>query len=505
MSQLKRNIVANIAGKGWMALMSLAFVPVYIRFIGIEAYGLIGIFSALFSLFSILDLGLSTTLNRELARLSIQAGKAQEMRDLFKTLERVYWCLAGVIGIVVITLAPLITHHWVKADNLSTDTILQALMIMGVAIALQWPFSLYSGGLMGLQRQVLLNGITASVATVRGVGAVIVLWQISPTIQAFFLWQIVVSVAQTLMTAAFLWGCMPPSQQTTRFRKDLLFGVWRFAAGMTGISVTAIILTQLDKIILSNVLSLEMFGYYSLAGMVAGVLYYFVGPVFSALFPRFSQLVALNDIETLTPLYHRGCQLMSVLILPIAVVIALFSSELMWLWTGNRTIAENTHLILSLLIVGTALNGLMNLPLALQLAHGWTRLIFYSNVIAVIVLAPFIFLMASRFGAVGAAAVWVVLNSGYVLFLLQVMHRKLLQGERWRWYAIDVGLPLGAALITGGLARWAIELPLTRPSAALSLAGLAMLTYLCSAMVAPQIREWIFVQLFRRAAPNKRI
>ena len=47
MSLLKRNIIANFAGQGWAALMALAFVPLYIKFLGIEAYGLIGFFAML--------------------------------------------------------------------------------------------------------------------------------------------------------------------------------------------------------------------------------------------------------------------------------------------------------------------------------------------------------------------------------------------------------------------------------------------------------------------------
>ena len=64
MSQVKRNLVANFIGRGWYALMSLAFVPVYIKYMGIEAYGLVGVFATLQALFSLLDFGLSTTMFR---------------------------------------------------------------------------------------------------------------------------------------------------------------------------------------------------------------------------------------------------------------------------------------------------------------------------------------------------------------------------------------------------------------------------------------------------------
>ena len=79
--------------------MSLVFVPLYIKFMGIESYGLVGIFASLFALFGLLDMGLSTTLNRELARLSAVPDRAGEMRNLVRTLEIIYWGMAVVIGI----------------------------------------------------------------------------------------------------------------------------------------------------------------------------------------------------------------------------------------------------------------------------------------------------------------------------------------------------------------------------------------------------------------------
>jgi hypothetical protein len=150
MSIIKQNIFANFAGNGWTALMSLAFVPLYIKFMGIESYGLVGIFVTLLALFGLLDMGLSTTLNRELARLSALPDKAQDMRNLVRTLELPYWDMAFVIGIAVIGLSKPIAFYWVNVDELSPATVQQALMIMGVVVAFRWPTILYSGGLMGL-------------------------------------------------------------------------------------------------------------------------------------------------------------------------------------------------------------------------------------------------------------------------------------------------------------------------------------------------------------------
>jgi O-antigen/teichoic acid export membrane protein len=285
---------------------------------------------------------------------------------------------------------------------------------------------------------------------------------------------------------------LPKSGHRSYFQKELLFRIWRFAAGLTGISVSAIILTQADKIILSKILPLEMFGYYTLATVVANTLYGFIGPVFSAMFPRFSQLVSLNDQDTLKELYHKACQFMSVMILPAAIVVSFFSSEILLLWTGDSLIVSNTHRIVSILIIGTALNGLMNLPYGLQLAYAWTTLSLYTNIIASIILVPMIYFLATRYGVIGAASAWVILNSGYVLIGIQIMHSRLLKGEQWRWYWQDVTLPASVALALTFIAQLVIPQGLQTFMLISVLLFILGLSSLAAALAAPAVRQELF-------------
>ncbi len=477
--------------------MSLAFIPLYIHFMGIEAYGLVGVFVTLQAMTAVLDMGLGSTLNREMARLSIRVGAEQEMRDLLRTLETLFWPVALAIASVLVLLAPLLANDWLRIEPQALPTTVTALMLMGVAIALQWPFGLYAGGLLGLQRQVLLNGITVALATLRGAGAVLVLWLVSPTVIAFFAWQVVISLLQTGFAAMFLWRSLPASRQRSRFRFDRLQSIWRFAAGMSGITILSVILMQLDKIILSRVLSLEMFGYYTLASVVAMSLSRLSTPLFSALYPRFTQLVAEGNEQVLARLYHRSSQLMSVIILPPAIIIALFAREILAIWTQSASTVEHSWLILSLLIIGTALNGLMILPYALQLAYGWTRLTFFFNLVAVVLLVPLIYLMTSAYGAVGAASVWVMLNSSYVMINIQLMHRRLLSGEMLRWYGKDVGIPLLATLATAATGRWLLPVGMTPVGNFFWVAVTALLTLVAAILTAPQIRRTVFKRIGR--------
>jgi O-antigen/teichoic acid export membrane protein len=450
-------MIANFAGSGWTALMSLVFVPLYIRLMGIEAYGLVGFLSTLQAVFGLLDMGLGVTLSRELSRLSVLPDGAGRMRDLVRTLETVYWSIAVLIGAVVVLAAGVIARHWLNVDQMPLTAVRSAVMIMGLAMALQWPTKLYQGGIVGLQKQVSLNVLLVVMSTFRAVGAVVVLLLLAPTVHLFFMWHLATFAMQTLLMAAMLYSSLPRPAERGRFRRKVLREVWRFAAGMTGISVTAVILIQLDKIILSKMLSLEMFGYYAFAATVAMSLCRLTGPIFTALYPRFTQAVTRMDSRQLQSLYHTGCQLMSAVIWPVAIVAAFFSKEILLIWTRDAVATANTSSIVSLLMIGTALHAMMTLPYGMQLAHGWTRLAVAANTAAVILAVPLLIVMTRFYGVKGAALEWVAVNGFQVVVTVQLMHRRILPGRQWFWYLRDTGAPLAAVLAVVGAARLLIH------------------------------------------------
>jgi O-antigen/teichoic acid export membrane protein len=501
MSRVKTNFFANLAGSGWTALVGLACTPLYIHFMGMEAYGLIGFYFLLQGVIQILDLGLSPTMNREMARYSVLPGDTGEARDFVRTLEVGYWSIGIFIGGAVWYAAPYIATHWIKAGNISPSEVRRAVTIMGALTALQWPLSFYQGGLLGLQRQVLLNGITIATATLAGGGALLILWLVSPTISAFFTWQIAVSLLQTGVTTFALWRCLPDSSRPARFDPGVTRNIWRFAAGMSGITITALVLMQLDKVILSKMLTLKTFGYYVLAGMVgSGLSGVLITPMFNTIFPRFSALVAARDERSLLEMYHGSTQVMAVMILPAAAVIALFSREIMLLWTGSPEIANNTASIVSILVAGTALNGLMNLPYALQLSHGWTRIGLAINTFFILALVPAIVLMTMHYGTVGAASVWLGLNGIYMIIGVPLTHRRLLKGEAFRWFTKDVGIPLAGSLFIAGISRFIFS-DYESPSRFIS--GLLLLlvfvfTAAGAAMCTPATRDFISHSILNR-------
>lgn len=453
---VKKNTIANLIGNLWTSLMLLAFVPFYIRLMGAESYGLVGVLISLQGVFVVLDLGLSQTLNREMSRLSIDPLNHSLMADTARTLEVIYWGIAIGATITMLFLVRQIAFHWLNPVNLSRQSVEEALWIVSVLIGLRFPLALYMGGMNGLQRQILANVLLASCATLQGVGALGVLYFVAPTIHAFFLWQAIIALLQALMMHYAFWHCLAAGEKG-RVRKDVLLGVWRFTAGMTGIAFLSVILMQLDKILLSRMMTLAEFGYYSFAAAAASVLGKLVSPIFTAYYPRLTKLVAQNNQPELMTSYHKGSQLIAVGVIPLTFLIFFFSRELLGLWTSDLELVSQSYYLVSVLIIGNALNGIMHMPYALQLAHGWTRLALYQNLAAVGILTPALIYGISRWGAMGAAVVWLILNSAYLLITVQIMHRRLLKTEKWRWYFQSVAVPMAIAFVVTGFGRLLIS------------------------------------------------
>ncbi len=427
--------------------MGLAFIPLYIQYLGMEAYGLIGLFAVMQAWLVLLDMGMTPTLNREMALFTTGAHSPQSIRDLLRSLEMICFSFATIIALGIWAASGYLASDWLKADKFPTAVVAQALWVMAIVVALRFVEGIYRGSLFGLQRQVWYNGANAILATVRHVGAVAVLAWISPTVQAFFIWQGIVSLLSLAVFATGVHRVLPKSPLSPRFSPESLAGVWKFARGMIGITFFAILLTQVDKILLSRLLPLESFGYYMLASSVAGVLYMIVGPITAAIYPRMVELSTQDDQAALASVYHQGAQLITILMAPAMMLFSFFAGGVIFMWSGNADLAENMVHILSPLALGTFLNALIWMPYQCQIAHGWTSLALKVNLVAVVVLIPAIFWVVPIYGALGAAWIWVSLNAAYVLIAIHLMHRRLLRNEKWRWYFADVLLPIAG--VTG--------------------------------------------------------
>jgi O-antigen/teichoic acid export membrane protein len=496
MSQLRANVIANYFGAGWTALMTLAFVPLYIRYLGMESYALIGLFAMLQGWLSLLDLGMAPTISRELARTTSSREDARASRTLLRTIEFVAVGLATSIVLVFFLISHFMATSWLAGNRLSENTIARCVTVMGIVIGLRLVENVFRSALIGLQRQVELNVVSGSVATMRGLGAVAVL-AVEPTVIAYFAWQVLVSVISVCAFTVATYRVLPRPDTPARFSPLALRNVAGFAAGSMAITCLSLGIAHVDKVILSRMLSLEAFGHYAFAVLIAQAPLALVGPVALAFYPRLTAYHQSANVELLSKSYHASSQVVAVLLASSVAMFLFFGRPMLLLWTGDAALASTSFTLAAVLMAGTFLNGVVTIPYYLQLAAGWTSLTIRANAVALVIVVPTLLLAVPRYGVMAAAFTWVCVNAMSFLVVVPIMHRKLLPGQQWRWYVRDIGLPTFAAITVA--ASLALLLPMEggRLRMAVSIGGAGVAVLAAAAWVSPVIRQNIrvFVQL----------
>jgi O-antigen/teichoic acid export membrane protein len=238
-----------------------------------------------------------------------------------------------------------------------------------------------------------------------------------------------------------------------RFDLDSLKKVWKFTVSLGAISITTTILLSLDKLVVSKVLDLQSFGYYAIAVNIASALHHVNVPIYVSFLPRFTQYVEQDKEKELKDSYHLASQILSTLVFPAAALLFFFPVEILTIWRVKAETIAQVVPILRLLLVGTTLNTLLSNATALQLAAGQTRLLLIQNITAVILGVPLTIWVSMRFGAMGAAWIWIVMHFSFLLLTIPLMHRQLLQGQLYKWYRESCFYPLVGAVVSVYLGR----------------------------------------------------
>ena len=469
---------AGVGGGAWTALMQIVATPFYLRLLGVESYGLIGFYTALQALLQVLDMGISLMTSREVARMTAER-KPAELRDLVRTLELLYWLAALLVGGGLLAASSAFARGWFHDARLDPAQLQRALMAMGFLWAAQWLTSFYQAALIGFERFGALNLLKASAATAMHAGGVLWLMTVSATPFALFAFQACAMGVHLLANMLVVMSALPRTEAHVRF--DLIASRGRFASSVAGITICVALLSQSDKVILSRILPLREFSYYALAALAATSIYLGVIPLFQALLPRFSALAATGDAGALRELYRDATQALTVLVVAPAGVLAFLGEDIIALWTQNAGIARSTATIAALLVAGSALNAIMTVPYALQLAAGRTRFALLMFAGQVLVFVPLVIVLAHRYGAIGAAAAWPVIHSFYVLIGVPYTYRRLLGETPWHWLR-DTLPPALAVFAVAALASRLPELSL------FSIAAASLAVLLAGILAAPRVR-----------------
>lgn len=437
---LRKNIFASYVGQLYSTGIGILILPLYIKYMGAEAYGLVGFFTMLQAWFALLDLGLTPTISRETARYHGGSMSALHYRQLFRALSAIFVGMAVIGGTALWLLAEPIAYKWLQVETLSINAVVLAVQIMAFSVALRWLGGLYRGVITGSERLVWLSAFSAIIATLRFPAVFISMWQFGFTPKVFFWHQFGVAIAEVLG----LW--LMSNRLKPVITKGEIIGwsiqpvkpVLKFALTIAFTSSVWVLVTQTDKLILSGILPLAEYGYFTLAVLVASGIMVLSAPVSTVIMPRMARLYAEGKYEEMIQTYRNATQLVSVVAGSASLTIAFLAEPLLYAWTGDKQVASNAAPILTLYALGNGVLAVSAFPYYLQYALGNLRYHLIGNLVTVVTLIPTIIWAASEYGGVGAGWAWLGINSLYLMFWVGYVHHKLHPGVHVGWLLKDI-------------------------------------------------------------------
>jgi O-antigen/teichoic acid export membrane protein len=455
---MRRNLIANIAGTGWSIVLQLAFTPIWLRLLGAEAYGLIGFQLLVVGLCAVFDAGLSPAINREAARLLVGQDSAPRLGGLSRSAVGALAAIGLLVAVAVSCGSQRLACSWLEAPTLPPEQVGRCVVMTGWMAGLLIAGNAPTAILQGLEAQLSINVVRIVCATAANVAAAVLISSGQADIAGWFACQLIATAMQYILLIAALLRALPSgSWSTARFDPAALRPMARFAARMGVIAAAGVVLTQVDRLILSRMLDLASFGWYTLATVAANGIRLLAMPVFTAVYPRFTSCLQRHDLPALLRLHQRSTQALALLVIPPAALLVIAPHDLLLSWTQRPEAADGAAPILRLLTIGAFFNAFLHVPYAVQLAAGWTTLALASSLVSIAVMVPGVVLAAQAWGVTGAACAWPILNAATALVVVPLVHRRFLLGSAWKW-GIQLGMATGAGAAAAAATLAALRL-----------------------------------------------
>ena len=434
---LKKNTIANYIGQFYTMFIGIFMLPFYLKYLGAEAYGLVGFFTVLMSWMALLDLGLSATLARETAKLKDKLNGLLELKKMTLSIELFFVIISVFIFSAMFFGSSWISTHWLSVKELSYETVESTIKIMAFMIILRWFVGLYQGTIIGFEHHIWLNIYKMVFSTLKFIGAFLLIVYVSNDIVHFFYFQLIVAIFEFIVIKFKVDSYMKVSQKVSPSFITLK-QIAPFALSIAYTSGIWVFITQLDKLMLSHYLPLNEYGFFTLVILVSGAILQIFQPIGQAILPRMTSLLSNGQEKEMITLYHKATQIVAIVVLSVSGMVAVFAYELLYAWTGNIEASVWAAPILFWYALGNGAVALLSFQFYMQYAHGNLKYHVKGNTYFGFVQIIVVILAVHFYGALEAGIAWFGLQTFFLLWWPGFIHSKFAPGIHRDWVFKDI-------------------------------------------------------------------
>lgn len=416
---LIKNTASNAGAQLIVPLLNIVLVPVYLHYIGLEGYGMVALLAAVVGLLSIFSNGIGWAFQREVARRESEPQQAASVPSLLKTLEGGYWILALVLAVGLAAVALAGGGRLVQSEHIAPSVVTTALLLAAARVALAFPIGVYQAFLLGSGRQTTNNSVLASMALAGSLADVTAV-MITKSVLAFYAAEVVMGALTTVRMRRAAWRVSQTIAPGTAPLFDLteIKRLWRFSLGLVWVHGVAVIVKQVDRLVIAKLQPLAAVGIYNAAtagGRLLGLLY---TPFLTAVYPNTCKLATSAERAPFAAHVLRNAKVVFVITCACGVAISFFSPEILQVWTHDARIVAGGAGVMSVYIYGNIFIAATGVLYQAETARGKVKTALYFNSAAVFLFPLGVWLGVSRFGIIGAAYAWLAYCAcGWLVFI----------------------------------------------------------------------------------------
>ncbi len=420
---LVRNTIWNIIGLGAPVLVALFAIPLLLKGLGTDRFGVLTLAWAVVGYFSLFDMGLGRAMTKLVAE-KLGTDQAEELPSLIWTALMIMGMFSIVGALMVAVISPWLVHSILKIPRALQDETLKAFYLLALSI----PVVISTIGLRAVleayQRFDLANMVRIPLGVFTFLGPLFVL----PFSNSLFHVVAVLVVCIVLASVAFLMLCIhlvPALRKNIRPQRAMVRPLISFGSWMTVTNIIGPIMTYMDRFLIGALISVTAVAYYATPYEVVTKLWLIPSALVGVLFPAFSTTLA-RDRDRTVRLFGRGMNYTFLALFPLTLIIVTMAYEGIALWLGVN-FADNSSFVLKWLAVGVFINGIARVPFALVQGAGRPDLTAKMHLIELPFYLSILWLLIDVYGIKGVAIVW-VLRSCIDTLVLFVMVKRLLPG-----------------------------------------------------------------------------
>ena len=397
------NVAANIVARMSSICLNIAAVPLLVEYLGFEAYGVIGFYNVVIAVVALLEVGLPLAINRAVAQFSSSDDDGVEISKVIKSFEFILGSMAILIALAWMLCSQFISESWLVSETNNSLDIVGAVFLIGILVGFRFPIGLYTSVLGGLQKQVIMNLLIIIFSWLRICIPLLAVAMLDFSLVEFLELQIWVSAAELIIFRNVAWSSHCKFDRKASFSIALVVREGKLAISIGAMAAIAVIIGQLDKIMVSGLIELEMFGFYTIAAMFGLALITLGYPFSSAVFPQFSQAFQNSDNEKIRQLFHSYMSIFIPCLFALSAPLLMYTSDILNLYLLGETVTDTQVKLTQLFVTGGVFAGILSLPNSLIIASGNLNALIRYNLGTLLTYPVILYWLIAQFGAVGAA------------------------------------------------------------------------------------------------------